>query len=101
MFKKIALSILFIVSLLRSTPVNIIQFLSERYDRHHVKTNYMLFSNCVRSNSLDEILLNNRSVQCVSSVRFLGYELDENLKCNKHINIISLKISKNSGVLRK
>ena len=37
MFKKIALSILFIVSLLRSTPVNIIQFLSERYDRHHVK----------------------------------------------------------------
>ena len=74
---------------------------SNRLSINVSKTNYVLFSNCIRSDSLDDILLCDRIVECVPSVRFLGVELDENVKFNLHIDKCSRQISKNTGVLRR
>ena len=68
------------------------------------KTNLMLFSNSkdIKANiNLSDIQLNHSSVEHVSSVRFLGVEMDDNLKFNLQINNIAKNISKNTGVLRK
>ena len=66
------------------------------------KTNYMLFSNVMNSESIiDNIRLNNSVVHYASSVRFLGLEIDEKMKFNLHIKNVTNKISKNSGILYK
>ena len=46
-------------------------------------------------------MLNNVKVNFASSVRFLGVEIDENLKFKNHINALSSKIAKSTGILYK
>ena len=60
----------------------------------------MLFSNRIYP-TLPAITFNNISIECSSSVRFLGVELNEKLKFDNHINKIARKISKNTGILCK
>ena len=64
------------------------------------KTNFMLISNRIHP-TLPAITFNNISIECSSSVRFLGVELEEKLKFENHINNIARKISKNTGILSK
>ena len=73
---------------------------SNRLSINVSKTKFMIFSNRKVSN-VRSIELHNEPLEHVSSVRFLGVELDENLKFNLHINNISQKISKNTGMIRK
>ena len=66
------------------------------------KTNSMLFSNVLKSEDIhNRIYLNNSNVQHASSVQFLGVEIDKKLKFKNHINNITNKISKNTGILYK
>ena len=65
------------------------------------KTNLMLFTNSNENINLNDIQLNNSLIEQASSVRFLGVEMDKNLKFNLHINNIAKKNSKNTGILRK
>ena len=60
----------------------------------------MLFSN-INHSILPLITLNGTCVERSSSVCFLGVELDDKLKFNKHINNVSSKISKTIGILCK
>ena len=61
----------------------------------------MIFSNRNLPFNVQSVCFNNYNIERCSSVRFLGVELDENLKFDTHIKNISLKISKNTGILRK
>ena len=65
------------------------------------KTKYMIFSNNQLPNITPDLCLNNIILENVSSIRFLGIELDKNLKFNQHILDISKKISKTAGIIRK
>ena len=58
-----------------------------------LKTSSMLFSNTTSSANLPNIILNNIQIERLSSVQSLGITIDDNLKFNLHINIISKKIS--------
>ena len=64
------------------------------------KTKCTVFSNRM-SVSLSSIKIRNCNIECVSSIRFLGVVLDCNLKFDKHVNNISVKISKSLGILSK
>ena len=55
------------------------------------KTNLMFFSNSKEYINLSGIQLNNSIIKNVSSVRFLGVEMDKNLKFNLHINDLAKK----------
>ena len=65
------------------------------------KTNLMLFSNKLKPFDIADIFMNNIRIDYVSSIRFLGIQIDDNLRFNVHINEITKKISKNIGVLYK
>ena len=40
-------------------------------------------------------------IECVDDFNFLGLQLNHNSKWNKHINFVSLKMSKITGLLHK
>ena len=63
----------------------------------------MIFHSARKSIDHDtfNIKLNNISIENVNSFNFLGITLDENLNWNEHINQISLKLSRNIGLLGK
>ena len=63
------------------------------------KTNLMLFSNTLTPLDVADIFMNNVKIEYVSSTKFLGLIIDDQLKFNIHINEITKKISKNIGVL--
>ena len=65
------------------------------------KTNLMLFSNTLGPSDIADVFMNKIKIEYVSSTRFLGVIIDDKLKFNIHINEISKKISKNTGVLYK
>ena len=74
------------------------------------KTKYMIFSKNHLPNNIPSLFLNNStlesvpssvSIWSVPSLRFLGIELDKNLKFNLHLLEISTKISKTAGLIRK
>ena len=93
------------VSLVNSCNLGLEKFYewscANRLSINNDKTNLMLFTNSKESINLSNIQLNNSMIEHVSSVRFLGVEMDENLKFNLHINNIAKKISQNTGILRK
>ena len=64
------------------------------------KTGYMCFSNSTVQN-VSHIFLNNTTIEKCSNQRILGVTIDDKLKFNLHINVISKKISQNSGILYK
>ena len=65
------------------------------------KTKYMIFSKNHLPNNIPSLFLNNSTLESVPSLRFLGIELDKNLKFNLHLLEISTKISKTAGIIRK
>lgn len=65
------------------------------------KTNIMLFSNILSPSEVSNVFMNDVRINYVSSFRFLGLIIDDKLKFNVHIDHISVKISKNIGVLYK
>ena len=65
------------------------------------KTNLMLFSNILTPLDIADVHMNNVKINYVSSTRFLGVLIDDQLKFDVHINEITRKISKNIGILYK
>ena len=45
------------------------------------------------------LILNNTKLERVTSIKFLGAILDENINWNRHIELVENKISKNIGIL--
>ena len=64
------------------------------------KTNFLLFTNRFYDN-LPVVTFDNSSIERSSSVRFLGVELDDKLKFEKHLKNVSQKVSKNTGIISK
>ena len=62
------------------------------------KTSYMIISN--QKNEID-IRIRDLILTKVSTVKFLGVTLDENLTFNDHVKNVTSKISKSVGVLRR
>ena len=61
----------------------------------------MLFSNKLKAPDVSEVYMNNIKIPYVSSARFLGLIIDDQLKFNLHFNSIAQKIAKNCGILYK
>ena len=62
------------------------------------KTSYMIISN--QQNTID-IRIRDSILTNVSTVKFLGVTLDENLNFNDHVKNVTTKISKSVGVMRR
>ena len=67
------------------------------------KTKYMIFHSAHKNINHDtfNIKLNNISIENVKSFNFLGITLNKNLNWNDHTSQISLKLSRNIGLLGK
>ena len=68
------------------------------------KTNFMILgTSCMTSKVQNDlnITLNNTDLEKVTSTKFLGVIIDENLSWKNHINCTSKTISKNIGVINK
>ena len=65
------------------------------------KTYCMLFTNRQVPNLLPPIYLNNKIIKYQNTVRYLGLMLDNRLKFDIHIETISKKISKSTGIFYK
>lgn len=65
------------------------------------KTNYMLYSYRGNPSFHSPIKVGNSEVDQRASVKFLGVILDERLKYDMHVQMISQKIARNVGVLFK
>ena len=63
------------------------------------KSKIMYFSNSREMINLDDIRLHNSQLEQTPTLRFLGVELDENLKYKHHIINIANKIAKNMGMI--
>ena len=72
---------------------------SNRLSINIKKTKAMLFSNILKPADTADFFMNNIMIEFVSSTKFLGVIIDDNLKFNIHINAINKKISKNIGVM--
>ena len=64
------------------------------------KTNYIIFS-YRRRIDLEGVTMGDGVVSRVSSIKFLGVIIDENLNFGNHIEFIKSKVSKSVGVLNK
>ena len=62
------------------------------------KTSYMIIS---KKKKAIEIIIRDSIVTKVSTVKFLGVTLDENLTFNDHVKYVTTKISKSAGVIRR
>ena len=67
------------------------------------KTKYLFFHKPSTCDSiplrLPTITFNSIEIKREFSAKFLGVIIDENITCNKHIELIDNKISKNIGIL--
>ena len=66
-----------------------------------VKTKFMVFHASKKSVIYTELQINGNNIERVTQFIFLGLILESNLSWNKHINYISLKVSKAIGILLK
>ena len=71
---------------------------ANRLSRNVGKTSYMLISN--KKNAID-IRIRDSILPKVSTVKFLGVTLDENLTFNDHVKNVATKISKSVSVMRR
>jgi hypothetical protein len=78
-------------------------FTANRLSLNVKKTNFIVFCNPNKKYKLNSvnILLNGNKIEQISHAKFLGVYIDERLNWGEHIKQVSLKISKNIGVLRK
>ena len=65
------------------------------------KTKAMLFFTSQRSINYPNLFLYNKKIDFVKNFKFLGIVLHENLKWKAHTNMISKKISKTLGIMKK
>ena len=65
------------------------------------KTKFMVFHTHNRSASYPDLQINGNKIERVTELNFLGLVLQSNLSWNKHINHISLKVSKAIGIIYK
>jgi hypothetical protein len=66
------------------------------------KTKFMLFNRHNRfANKTMNIKINNMPIDRVNDFNFLGLNIDESFTWKTHINIVSKKLSKYSGILNK
>ena len=63
------------------------------------KTSYLIFTN--KRNTNAQIYLNNILLNRLSQTKFLGVILSDNLKWNKHVDVVLAKTSKNIGIMAK
>ena len=63
------------------------------------KTKFMVFHTHNRSVSYPNLQINSNKIERVTEFNFLGLVLQSNLSWNKHINHISLKVSKAIGII--
>ena len=64
------------------------------------KTKFMVFHTHNRSVSYPDLQINGNQIERGTEFNFLGLVLQSNLSWNKHINHISLKVSKAIGITR-
>ena len=63
------------------------------------KTQYMLFHRArIKSDGIN-IIINNNTIQCTKSTKFLGIIIDDKLKWTEHISHVRNTISKSIGIL--
>ena len=65
------------------------------------KTKFMVFHSVRKNVNYPTLSINGISIERVADFNFLGIQLSEDLKCSKHQNIISLKLTKTVGVLNR
>ena len=65
------------------------------------KTHYMVFHRARIKTSDIEVVMQDKSINCVTSTKFLGIIIDNKLKWNEHITHVKNKISKAVGILYK
>ena len=65
------------------------------------KTHYMVFHRARIKTSDIEVVMQNKSINCVTSNKFLDIIIDNKLKWNQHITYVKNKISKAFGILYK
>lgn len=69
------------------------------------KTNYILFKTKNKFSNLNlsdyTLKLNNKIINCVKDVEFLGLKIDEDLNWKKHINKITSKINSSTFALKR
>ena len=63
------------------------------------KLKFMFFYTHNRSVSYPDLQINGNKIERVTEVNFLGLVLQSNISWNKHINHISLKVSKAIGII--
>ena len=64
------------------------------------KTNLMLISN-VASTLPEDVIFDGHILDIVSEIKFLGITIDNDVKYDKHIQSIRIKISKTIGIMRR
>ena len=65
------------------------------------KTHYMVFHRAKIKTLGTDVIMQNTSIQCVKSTKFLGVIIDNKLRWNDHITYVKNKISKSLGILYK
>ena len=65
------------------------------------KPKSMMFHTKQRHMDAVSFTINNENIEQVSSFSFLGIHLDENLKWNKHIDMLTNKLSRVIGILNR
>lgn len=82
---------------------NINQWLSSnKLTLNTEKTKFIIFTPLKSTPKYDnQIEINNKIIERVDKIKFLGTIINENLKWNDHINYITRKISKTTFVLKK
>ena len=65
------------------------------------KTHYMVFHRAKIKTLGTDVIMQNTSIQCVKSTKFLGVIIDNKLRWNDHITYVKYKISKSLGILYK
>ena len=78
-------------------------FRANKLALNETKTNYVIFHSRYREKPPDtfSIILNNIELERVTHTKFLGVLIHENLLWNHHINYISSKVSRATGLLAK
>lgn len=78
-------------------------FISNKLSLNAKKTNYTLFHSLTKRDdlplALPKLSIGDSEIKKVTSIKFLGVLLDENLTWKDHIKIVETKISKNLGLL--
>ena len=75
-------------------------FLCNRLSLNATKTFYQLYS--IYPNNFDvQVMINGIKIKRSNSVKYLGVNIDENLKFETHINNLGAKISRNIGIMSR